>query len=590
MIVVDTDKQLRPYQKDYYDALIYLEEKAEQEHRAFHTLVAIPTGGGKTRLAVCYAINRALAQGKKVLWLAHSQFLLDQAYQEFRKYLEDDTSNFWETACILSHSGESSCEGIIPSPCEAITPEHKLIVASSQGLLKCREDKLQTIGDALVIVDEAHHTAAPGFLRMLQNYTRTRDQNVIGLTATPVRSNEAEKRELYGFYRDTLPCKNPVHLITMLEEKEYLVPPQFDTIFVPGGDRSVSDQGRGVLNRKILETYRNSQTKYGKTVIAAKDIQHVDELYSLFEEELSEVPVFRVYSGMPGKESCLQAFRESRNGVLLYVNMLNEGVDIPDIQTIFLARPMDSLIQVTQITGRAMRQNKSRTKEYAYIVNFAVSDLQHKILFVMPNVAYAAYVAQWNGEEGRMQAMQAVQKYLERAREMVDKLRGWRMPNISLFAVCLVGFYRINDPEEEELLLPVGIQDYRALKKYIEDRDQGKQGRFPRELAFCDAETAGAARRAIDRGGGACTEFYSFDEQLLKHMDKMMDAVCDIYRNSKNDTVDVVVEKLTGIYCGLEDDVKAYLKHVGIDRRQSHKLVGQSISDMMAEASEKIGG
>ncbi len=52
----------------------------------YGTLVVLPTGGGKTYTASVWLLSNALDKGKKILWIAHRQMLLDQAAESFRKY------------------------------------------------------------------------------------------------------------------------------------------------------------------------------------------------------------------------------------------------------------------------------------------------------------------------------------------------------------------------------------------------------------------------------------------------------------------------------------------------------------------------
>lgn len=94
MIEIDN---LYNHQKEYYNELV----KKKNEFNAFHALICIPTGGGKTRLAVTYAINEVLDYGKKILWITHSQYLLDQAYETFEYY---KTSKWMSKNVILINS------------------------------------------------------------------------------------------------------------------------------------------------------------------------------------------------------------------------------------------------------------------------------------------------------------------------------------------------------------------------------------------------------------------------------------------------------------------------------------------------------
>ena len=71
-------KQLYEHQLEALEVL-----KEMDKHSSFQSVLVIPTGGGKTLTACWWLLNGALNKGKKVLWLAHRQLLLEQAIQTF---------------------------------------------------------------------------------------------------------------------------------------------------------------------------------------------------------------------------------------------------------------------------------------------------------------------------------------------------------------------------------------------------------------------------------------------------------------------------------------------------------------------------
>ena len=73
-----------PYQHQL-DAMQAL-DRMDEEHDNYSTLVVLPTGGGKTYTASTWLLRHVLDKGKKILWLAHRQTLLDQAAESFQKF------------------------------------------------------------------------------------------------------------------------------------------------------------------------------------------------------------------------------------------------------------------------------------------------------------------------------------------------------------------------------------------------------------------------------------------------------------------------------------------------------------------------
>ena len=76
-------QNLYPYQKDILEELLTLAGKDPY----MHSLVYLPTGGGKTRVAVAFAIIEGLRKSRPIVWLAQSHVLLEQESQAFKSML-----------------------------------------------------------------------------------------------------------------------------------------------------------------------------------------------------------------------------------------------------------------------------------------------------------------------------------------------------------------------------------------------------------------------------------------------------------------------------------------------------------------------
>lgn len=445
---LNINDELRDYQIRYYNKMV--------ERDYFHSLVCIPTGGGKTRLAVIYSIFNAINSEKKIMWVTHSQFLLNQAYDTFWYYLGEEWMNQY---AILIHSGENEKTNV-QNTCE-ITKNHKLVICSFQSLQRAKNDWKSIIGDeTLIVIDEAHHIVAPSYIGLLEDYMC--GKIVIGLTATPIRMKKTENNELYRIFCDNLGIR--IHM-TELFGKGHLVRPLFEIVDYnieqseQSEIRSIDELDQYLVensedyNQKILDRYVLNEKKYGKTVIFAINKKHADSLYKLFCEKYGNSRVFIVYSDLhknnmlvdlpegADRETQFIAFKKSTNGILININVLNEGVDIPDIQTIFLTKSLNSRTTVTQIIGRALRTSPSTDKKCAYIVNFAVSNLGKKLLMVMPKTVYSQYEAEWEGDE----AFDEYEENEERVCELgniVEKVK--KKANVCSFSdICLAGNYTI---------------------------------------------------------------------------------------------------------------------------------------------------
>jgi len=79
----------------------------------------------------------------------------------------------------------------------------------------------------------------------------------------------------------------------------------------------------------------------------------------------------------------INAYRDGKIQILINVNILTEGTDLPKTQTVFLTRPTISSVLMTQMVGRALRGEKAGGTAKAYIVSF-IDDWSNKIAWVNP--------------------------------------------------------------------------------------------------------------------------------------------------------------------------------------------------------------
>lgn len=114
-------------------------------------------------------------------------------------------------------------------------------------------------------------------------------------------------------------------------------------------------------NEKIVQTYLERRTDFGKTIVFACDVAHADALSSAFVD--SGVPSVALHSKLDvGKRQQARTALETGSvDVLVNVAMMTHGVDIPDIRSVFLARPTQSQILFSQMIGRGARLAPGKT-------------------------------------------------------------------------------------------------------------------------------------------------------------------------------------------------------------------------------------
>lgn len=175
-------------------------------------ILVLPTGGGKTFTATHFLCRHPLSQGYRVLWLAHTHHLLDQAAAAFA-----DVAGLIEPP--RERLGVRVVSGEIQHfPISSIKESDDVVVATLQtvanGLGKAHpalDAFLEAAGEKLFVVfDEAHHSPAPTYRRLLHTLReRNRGMFLLGLTATPTHTDERKR----GWLTDLFP-QGILHQVT----------------------------------------------------------------------------------------------------------------------------------------------------------------------------------------------------------------------------------------------------------------------------------------------------------------------------------------------------------------------------------------
>lgn len=346
-------KDLAPFQRDTV-------EKIRAEHAAGRrTLLCLPTGTGKTRVAVNYAFDDFVAHERPVLWIAHTQELLQQAYETFRSVgVTPDR--------MARRFGELDELRYVTEPLVSFVSN-----AGQQG--PGQPD--------LVIVDEAHHAAGKTYTGWLSLYrTFARDgARLLGLTATPYRLDDGEITHLtsFGFSKPRVPIFESVayersfcELVDM-ERVAPFIPEQIETHLaisprVKNGEVSpetLDELNTPRRNRIIVDALRLNRHRWGKTIVFVGRSDHAKALARAFGRDGDYLST----DNAAERHDVLRRFRNGEVPVLVNVRMLGEGLDVPDVQTVIIARPTMSPMLYIQMVGRGARITHS--KRFFYLVD-----------------------------------------------------------------------------------------------------------------------------------------------------------------------------------------------------------------------------
>jgi len=375
----EQDKVLHPFQRT---AITDLENAFLPYEKSTRTYLYVATGGGKTLITNEFIHESYLSKGKRIFWLSHEWFLLLQAAKgligRFGRYY-----NVWKDLAYYSSEGDKDniqLKLYIDSYKEREWPGiPKIVYSTWQSFGRILQDgtdpdfiRLRKFAPSLIVIDEAHWGKGGEYEKLA--YEKLFDKTwsgvpILGLSGTPkLRRREWRKKH----------CGNAP--FATLVKAGYLarpIPIQVDlkgdvkikfrsNNFISNYNEISIDKKR---NRQIFEHYKENRHRYKKTLIFTCTKEHADQLYELF----IGFNVVKIYSNVEGEEKpkkLLEKFAQKQGGhdIAIVVDMAKEGVDIPNLQTVFLAKPVTSQIAFSQMIGRGSR--RTAEKSFFYIVDF----------------------------------------------------------------------------------------------------------------------------------------------------------------------------------------------------------------------------
>ncbi|HWB10761.1 MAG TPA: DEAD/DEAH box helicase family protein [Pirellulales bacterium] len=308
-------------------------------------LVTHAQGAGKTIVAV----SDARRLGGRTLFLAHRRELVIQAHEKLKQLWPDATAGIYMANVRDDES-------------------HNL-AASIQSIADRLVDFSPTAFEYLII-DEAHHAAAPIYRRVLGYF---RPRFVLGLTATPDRADGQSILDIFCDCAHRLTLREaiergqlvPIRCVRVrtnvdltrvrFNEVQYNRKDIEETVVVPARDQL------------IVDTYR-SHVPGRKAVAFCVNVRHGESLADLFCR--NGIAARSVSGRMPRSErdEYLKAFRDGELRVLCACDILNEGWDCPDVEVLLMARPTLSRVVYLQQLGRGTR--KAPGKECLTVFDF----------------------------------------------------------------------------------------------------------------------------------------------------------------------------------------------------------------------------
>lgn len=413
----DSGIKLYPHQIEAFDKMTkQIENTGKYPYKG---LLVLPTGGGKTLTAARWIAENILDKGTKVLWLAHRHELLEQAKRTFAEKLayKDVFKRKNQFKYRLVSGIHDMAVNIKPDDDIIFSSKDSLRSEKSFGLLRKRW--LNGNDEVFLVIDEAHHAPAKTYRKLIEQLEKSVSKfRMLGLTATPIRTAKKEVGYMAKIFPDDMVYK--IDLRSLIRQG-ILSEPVFEEVETGidlrkdlsdeqikkindgfeldniGADVAKKIADNSERNNLIVNRYINNKEKYGKTIIFSVNKENVIALNKLFNEKgvrsdfvMSDTRDASGLHNISSKENKDKIKRFRKGGdldVLINVNILTEGTDVPDVQSVFLTRPTQSTILMTQMMGRALRGEKAGGTKDAFIVTF-IDQWSDKIAWVNPEKLY----------------------------------------------------------------------------------------------------------------------------------------------------------------------------------------------------------
>lgn len=344
-----------PYQQEMLDAI-----EAEREvHDRHRNLVVAATGTGKTVVAALdyRRLSDAARDGQpSLLFVAHRKEILQQSLRTYREVLA--APNFGEL-----YVGSARPE------------RWRHVFASVQSLTAYGVDQIPADAFEIVVIDEFHHAEAKTYRRIIDHLA---PRELLGLTATPERADGMDVRSFFD-------GRTAVELrLWDALGADLLVPFHYFAV-ADGTDLRAVTWSRGRYDeteltkiftgndarvRVVLKELHDKVADIGamRALGFCVSVAHAEYMARRFVE--AGIAARALSGGTPATERAgtLDDLRARRINAVFSVDVLNEGLDVPDVDTVLMLRPTESATIFLQQLGRGLR--RTPTKAVLTVLDF----------------------------------------------------------------------------------------------------------------------------------------------------------------------------------------------------------------------------
>jgi ATP-dependent helicase IRC3 len=557
--IVNEDSGINLY-KHQEDAVEKLQTKIIKTNKnPFAGLLVLPTGGGKTLTAAYWLAKNFLDKNKKILWIAHRHELLEQAKATFHERLA-----FKDIFSSKTSFNYRIISGIHDKPVNIKATDD--IIISSKDSLNAGFDHLYNNwikgnDEVFLVIDEAHHATAKTYRKLIKNLKeKVKQFRMVGLTATPFRTADDEQGLLAKVFPDDIIYKVDLRTLisrgilsepifeevntdfdmTKLLSEEQIDNLKYFDIDTIGKGTAKTIAENDTRNWVIVNRYQKNKNKYKQTIVFALNQDNAIALKKLFTEAgvkadyvLSSIKDQSTGVTISSKENKdkIDRFRKGDLDVLINVNILTEGTDLPNVQSIFLARPTISSILMTQMIGRGLRGEKAGGTKDAFIVSF-IDEWKDKVSWVNPEKLLIEENIDFNDKDSetkkqiiRLISINKIEEFAILTNKIIDKATKDELEKLSFIERIPLGIYhfsilnQVGQEEEREKNCEVLIYD--NIKQSYNDfinalPDFFRKHKLTNRDNLTETELISLAKKIDTEFFFGCVKYPGYSEQDIK--------------------------------------------------------------------------
>jgi len=334
-------------------------------------IIVMPTGTGKTETMLSFLVAN---QCRKLLIVVPSDALRTQISEKFeslgklpeigvvpksiekpivRKITSNMSSDEWDNILIESNV-------IVTTMALASSIESNIVKKIAKSV-------------SYLIVDEAHHSKAHTWDTFINQFPSNK---VLLFTATPYR-NDGKKLKGKFIYNFSL---------RQAQEQNY-----YQTInYLPILEYTKEDADKAIAERAVKQLKEDLSHNYDHILMArCKDKKRANEVYNIYQKYSEYKPIV-IYSGIENGSKILNDIKAGKHRIIVCVNMLGEGYDLPQLKIAAIHDEKQSLAITLQFIGRFTRTQGKKYGNASFITNIAYPPIAEEI-----NHLYQ-YDADWN--------------------------------------------------------------------------------------------------------------------------------------------------------------------------------------------------